>query len=175
MRRQRLFRDSSGAVAAEMAMILPGIAFVLLNVVDLSMYIWTKMQVDLAAHEAVGFVRATCGDDDDELPATYPADNCNPDLSGDMTDAAQTAIAGVTLGTPTEGWYCVNAEGDLQETGTLAAPPADCNGVVAGDVTKPGNYISVTASYAFSPIFPGASVVAILPATITRTSWMRLQ
>ena len=175
MRFTDFLRNRQAAVAAELALILPGIAFILLNVVDVSSYIWTKMRVDLAAHEAVGFVRATCGDEDGELPATYPANNCSATLDTNMADAAETAISGVTLGTLTEGYYCADADGELHLAGTLENPDDDCSDQVAGSTSKPGNYISVTASYSFSPVFPGASVGSALPATITRTAWIRLE
>lgn len=171
---RRLLRDSRAAAAAELALILPGVAFILLNVVDLSVYIYTKMQVDLAAHEAVGAARVLC-DQASELPATV---NCGSSLGTTMTSAAQSTTLGtsVTIASTAEKYYCANSGGTLVEVAAAdATPPTTCTGTVSGSTSAPGIYIQTTASRAFSPVFPGASVAAFLPATITRTAWMRLK
>jgi Flp pilus assembly protein TadG len=175
MRLGRFLEDTGAAAAAELALILPGIAFVLLNVVDLSSYIWSRMQVDLAAHEAVGFVRAACSQDD-KIPATYPATNCKADLSGDMTEAAQSVFGAVSLAETEEAYYCAGADGELVQVAVASGtPPTNCNGTVTGSTSAPGVYIKTTASYAYSPVFPGASVASLLTTPITRTAWLRLK
>lgn len=156
-----------------MALILPGIAFIILNVVDLSMYMYAKMQVDLAAHEAVGAARVLCNTAA-KLPATT---NCGGTLTSTMTAAAQSTTLGttVTLSNTLELPYCASAAGTLVVAGTLATPSADCSAVVGGSTATPGDYISTTASYAFTPVFPGASIASALTSPIQRTSWMRLK
>jgi Flp pilus assembly protein TadG len=171
---RRFIRDTRAAAAAEMALVLPAIAFILLNVADLSIYIFSKMQVDLAASEAVGAARVLC-DTAAELPAKQ---NCGSALDSTMLAAAQTTSLGsnVTLGTSTEAFYCATSSSELTQVAAYnGTPPTTCTGTIAGSTAKPGDYISVTASHTFSPIFPGASVAATLPATITRTAWLRLQ
>ena len=174
MRLPHLSRDCSGTAAAEMALILPAIAFILLNVVDLSMYIYTKMQVDLAAHEAVGSARVLC-DLATELPATI---NCGGTLTSTMLAAAQSTTLGsnVTVASTAEKFYCANASGVLVEVAAAnATPPANCAATVSGSTSAPGIYINTTASYTFSPVFPGASVASALSSPITRTAWLRLK
>jgi Flp pilus assembly protein TadG len=171
---RRFLRDTRAAAASELALVLPAIAFIILNVVDLGNYIYTRMQVDLAAHEAVGAARVLC-DEDTKLPAKT---NCGGSLDSTMTSAAQSTSLGnsVTLGASEEAWFCADASGDLVQVAPLGGTvPADCSATVAGSTAEPGDYIRVTASHSFSPIFPGASVAAVLPATITREGWMRLQ
>lgn len=166
--------NSRAAAAAEMALILPGIAFVLLNVVDLSTYIYAKMQVDIAAHEAVGAARVLC-DTAAELPATV---NCGGTLSSTMTSAAQTTTLGtnVTLSSTGEGYYCATAAGELTlRAAANAVPPADCSLTVTGSTSAPGIYLRTTASYPYSPVFPGASVASLLTTPITRVAWIRLK
>lgn len=175
MRLQRLFRDTRAAASAEFVLILPGIAFVLFNVVDLSMYIWTKMQVDLAAHEAVGAARVLC-DTAAELPATT---NC-ANLNATMSTAAQSTSLGssvnVDTANTTERYYCANSSGVLVQVAlATATPPSNCSATVAGSTTAPGLYIGVTASRAFNPIFAGASITSALATPITRTAWLRLK
>lgn len=174
MRLRAFLRDPGGAAAAEMALVLPGIAFILLNVVDISLYIFTRMQVDLAAHEAVGAARVLC-DADSELPATV---NCGGTLNSTMTGAAQSTSlgSGVSVDGTAEEYFCANATGELVSVAAASGtPPADCTAVVAGSAARPGIYIRTTASYTFAPLFPGASVAAILPGTISRTAWIRLK
>lgn len=159
-----------------MALVVPFLAFIGLNVADMSVYLYTKMQVDLAAHEAVGAARVLC-DTAAKLPAKQGT-NC-PTLDATMLAAAQSTTLGtnVTLGASTEAFYCVTAPAAVltQVAAYSATPPADCSATVATSTAKPGDYISVTASYPFTSIFPGASIAASLPATITRTAWMRLK
>lgn len=168
-----LLREEWAAAAAELALILPAVLFIFINVADLSMYVYSKMQVDLAAQEAVGIARVMC-DEEEELPAT---ENCGG-LDDAMLGAAQATSLGdgVSLGTPNAAWYCSNGAAELVEVASISAPPPDdCSGVIGTSTSKPGEYISVTASYSFTPIFPYASVATVLPATISREAWMRLQ
>lgn len=175
---RRLLGDSGATAAAEMALVLPGIAYIMLNVADMGIYLYTKMQVDLAAHEAVGAARGLCNKSA-ELPAKQ---NCGSTLYSTMLAAAQSTTLGtnVTIGGSVNAvddkWYCSDSSAVLQEVANYdAAPPTDCSGTLSGSTAKPGEYVSVTASYSFSPIFPGASIAAMLPANITRKAWMRLQ
>ena len=165
----RFLADRRGVAAAEMALVLPAVAFIVLNVADLGLYIFARMQVDLAAQAAVGAARVQC-----DTPAELPISNCSG-LSTTMTNAAQTTSLGsaVTLGTPTDAKYCANTSGELRAP--IPANAATCSGVVTGSTSKPGDYIRVTASYTFAPIFPGASVASYLESSIQRTAWIRLQ
>ncbi|MGX7897055.1 TadE/TadG family type IV pilus assembly protein [Tsuneonella sp. HG222] len=171
----RLARNCRASAAAEMALVLPAFAFVLLNVVDLSIYMYSRMQVDLAAQEAVGAARVLC-DTAAELPATQSG-KC-PNLNSTIDSAVQTTSlgSGVTETATTEAYYCATTAGQLTQVAAVGATvPADCSATVSGSTAKPGDYISVTASYTFTPIFPGASVASVLTTPITRTAWMRLQ
>ncbi len=176
MQLRSLFQDTRGAAAAEMAMILPAIAFIMLNVVDFSVYTYTKMQVDLAAHEAVGAARVLC--DESEAAKGLPATTNCTGVDTIMASAAQSTTLGstVSIASTVEKYYCANSGGTLVEVALASAtPPADCSATVSGSTSAPGIYIQTTASKTYSPIFPGASVAALLPAAITRTAWMRLK
>jgi len=178
MRMRTVLRETGGAAAAEMALILPGIAFVLLNVVDLTSYIWHKMQVDLAAQEAVGAARVLCDERDAShaLPATVTGNCTGYDTA--MTAGAQSTSLGadVTITSTTEAYYCADANNVLQEVAAVdAVAPDDCDATVTGSTSKPGLYISTTASYTFAPVFPGASVASALTTPITREAWLRLK
>ncbi|MEP6867562.1 MAG: TadE family protein, partial [Novosphingobium sp.] len=167
--------DTRAAAAVEMALVLPFLAYILINVADLSVYVFDRMQVDLAAQEAVGTARYVC-DTAAELPATT---NCGGTLNTKMLAAARSTSLGnsVSLNTPTEAWFCSTAGGAnlTQVAAITAARPANCSATIAGSTAKPGDYISITASRSFTSLFPGASIAASLPATITSTAWLRLQ
>ena len=175
---RRLLRNRSGTAAAEMALIFPVVGFITLNVVDFATFAYSKMQVDLAAEQAVGFARATCIKEENE--AVLEAGTCGTTYSAEIASAAQQTTLGtdVTLvGTPGEKYYCANDSGELKETDEAppTPPPADCSGIVTGSTTAPGSYISATISYTYTPIFPGVSIASYLSTAITSTAWMRLQ
>jgi len=170
-------RSASGAAAAEMALIFPIFGYVGINVVDLGTYTFAKMETDLAAQEAVGTVRDLCYNSA-LLPATNPSGHCDAALTSKMLAAAQSTSLGaaVTLNTPTEGYYCATTAGALTLVAAVTAtPPATCTATVTGSTSAPGDYISVTASYTYVSVFPNATVSSLLPSSITRTAWMRLQ
>lgn len=157
-----------------MALIVPGIAFILLNVADIAMYTYARMQVDLGAHEAVGAARVLCSTSA-QLPAKQ---NCGSTLDSTMLSAAQSTSLStrVTLGASSEAYYCSDSSSVLQQVAAYnATPPANCSGTITGSTAVPGDYISVTASYTFTPVFPGASIASALPTTISRIAWMRLK
>jgi hypothetical protein len=91
-----------------------------------------------------------------------------------MTSAAQSTSLGstVTLGTASEGWYCTDSTGTLKP---VVGPPTDCSATLTGSTVAPGDYISITASHTYNPIFPSATIAAALPSPITSTAWMRLK
>jgi len=168
---RKLLVDTRGVAASEMVLVLPMVAFITLNVVDLATYMYSKMQVDLAAQQAVGVVRQLCT----ATPAP-PGSSCNAEYSTQMTDAAQkTALgAAVTLvGARTkEDRYCADTDGKLELAG---ASDRDCSGAIAGSTAAPGTYLSVQSSYAFSSVFPQASIASLLGSPITSTAWIRLK
>ena len=43
-----------------------------------------------------------------------------------------------------------------------------------GSTTAPGDYVQVTVSYPYEPIFSQASLASLLTTPITKTAWMRL-
>jgi Flp pilus assembly protein TadG len=171
---RRLLKNCEGAAAAEMALILPGIAFIALNVVDLSIYVYEKMQLDLAAQEAVGAARVLC-DTFAKLPAKT---NCGSTLLDTMSTAAQSTSLGsaVTITGTSEVYNCADASGNfVQVADYTGTPPATCSAAVSGSTSAPGDYISATVTYAFAPLFPGASVASVLTTPMTRTAWLRLK
>jgi len=171
-------RDQTGAAAVEFALVLTLLTVPVLNVVDLAMYAWDRMQLDNAAQVAVQAAWTTCA-----APSNHPASpnsyaNCNG-MPAAVTRAAQSTSLGtnVTWVLTTEAYYCITTGGALVFAAAAnATPPSDCskNGLGGQASDKPGDYVQITTSYNFTSIFPAVSIASTLTSPITRTAWMRL-
>jgi len=162
----------------------------LANVTDVGFYIYRKMQVEIAAQAAANAAWNFCNTTA-KLPA---AQNCTG-LQTQLTTVAQTSTslaANITLNSTatTDGYYCVkttvtpnqltfvpigSSPVTVASGSAPPAAPATCTTVVSGSVSKPGEYIRVSVQYTFTPVFTAASVTSLLPATITKTAWIRLK
>jgi Flp pilus assembly protein TadG len=158
----------AGAAAAEFALILTLLVIPLVNAFDIGVYVYQRMQLDNAAQVAVQAAWAQCAPSG-KVPATVSS-NC-AGLSAAMATAVRSTPLGsdVTLGAPSEK-YCCPGAGTITCQGPVATTtPTNCS---SGQM--PGDYIFVTASYTYSPLYSGISVASLLTTPITRTAWMRL-
>ncbi|WP_375293464.1 TadE family protein [Novosphingobium sp. G106] len=123
-----LWRDCHAVAAVEMALVLPILAFIVLNITDLAIYAYSRMQVDLAAQAAVGAARALCNTSatNRQLPAKQ---NCTG-VDAAIVAAAQTTSLGSSVsltGTSgdhsTEGYYCADNTSTLQLVAAYNATP----------------------------------------------------
>ena len=172
----RFRREQRGAAAVEFALIITLLTVPVLNVVDLAQYAWDRMQVDNAAQMAVQAAWATC-----QLATNLPATpnsyaNCTG-MPAAVTTAAQSTSLGtaITVSSTTEGYYCVNTTTNaIVPVGTFPSnKPSDCKSVgLSSDV--PGDYVLITTTYTYSPIFPAISIASALATSINRQAWMRL-
>ena len=170
----RLFcHDTRGVAAIEMG--LAGIMLVLavLNVVDVGVYAYKKMEVANAAQVGAQAAWNTC-----PLSSMLPATQNCAGLNGAITTAIQSTSlgSGVTLaaGYPQEGYYCANTSGALQAVGSLSSMPANCSAAGNANV-EPGDYIQVGVTYRYASLFPNLTVMRALNiSSIALTSWMRL-
>lgn len=176
-RRMRLLRDRSGAAGVEFALWLAVLLIPMLNVIDIGVYIHRRMQVEEAAQVAAQMIWETC-DTQAKLPAT-DATRC-PLLTSPtnrIAAAAQSTSLGavVQLGAVTEGYFCVDGSGVLQQVAAPpAARPADCTSAGGLATTAPADYVAVTVSYPYAPLFQGVSLGGMMTTPIVRTSTMRL-
>ena len=69
----------------------------------------------------------------------------------------------------------MNSSGALESVGSLSSEPTNCS--AAGNANaSPGDYIQIAVTAAYSPIFPGFSVIGLWGvSSISATSWMRLE
>ncbi len=166
--------DERGASALEFAIFAGMLAFGLLNTADISIYIYKRMQVENATEMAAQAAWKACDPSKGYLPATL---SC-PNLTTLMTQAAQSTGLGnqvtIATGSPQEGFYCLNDAGALQHIANASLnPPADCSSTgLPGQ--QPGDYIQVTTSFSYAPLFPGVTVAGVFPTPIMKTSMMRL-
>jgi Flp pilus assembly protein TadG len=179
---------TGGAAAAELALVLPILVVPLLNVFDLGTYAYTRMQVQNAALTGADQVRSSCN------TANLPAVTKCGLTAATVTNFIQNTSLGtsVTLAASSpviEAYYCTLTDGTLQMVGTSGTPGTAPNlgtGKTCSDFTAaagkvwsagtklPGDYIRVTVTYTYTPLFAGLSVTTLLPTTLTQTGWSRL-
>jgi Flp pilus assembly protein TadG len=159
-----------GAAAAEFALTLVLLVVPVMNVVDLGVYVYDRMELENAAQSAVQVAWAQCATTG-LVPAT-PNSYCSG-LSSAMSTAAQTSSlgSGVSVSSTTEDYCCPgasNAALSCQGSVTNTSPSTCTSG------ENPGDYIFVTVSYPYSSFYPAASIASLLTSPITHTAWMRL-
>ena len=173
-----------GAAAAEFALFLTVLTIPVLNVVDLGYYTYQKMQLENAALAGSEIARSFCNA---KVPATDSV-KCPGFNTAETNAITSTSLGGLVTpvaGFPIEAYYCALTTGGLQlvgTAGTMGSPPTPptpntCDAVAnhsAANGTRPSDYIRVSVSYTFTPVFGNVSVVALLPTPIVKTTWARL-
>ena len=166
--------DRRGVAAIEFGIFAPLLFLALANVVDVTIYLYQRMQVQNATEVAAQAAWKTC--DLTVLPLTT---DCST-LAASVT-AVQNALASTSLGTavslvsgsPSVGYYCVNSSNALQYVSAISSKPADCTAAGTPSL-QPGYYIQVQTTYTYTPIFPGMSISGTFPTPINSASLMRL-
>ena len=163
-------KKNDGNVIIEFALIAPILVVLIINILDFSMLIWARMQVDYSAQMGAQAAYRTCSTG--TLPATT---NCVSLTTVVATAAQATSLgAAVTLvsGYPSETYYCVSGT-TLQSVGAYSSPPSPFNCSAAGSAsTTPGDYIEVDVTYSYGPTFAGLSLASA--QTLTGKSMQRL-
>ncbi len=170
-RAREIWTDQRGVAAIEFGFFSIFLSLALVNVADVSIYIYQRMQAENATQVAAQAAWKAC--DLSQLPATT---NC-----AGLATAIQNALGSTSLGTrvslisgsPAEGYYCVNASNTLQYVSDVSSKPADC--AAAGMPSlQPGDYIQVQTTFPYAPLFPGLSITGTFATPINRTAIMRL-
>ena len=163
--------DRRGIAAIEFAVFAGLISIGMLNVTDIAVYIFQRMQVEYATQAGAQAAWHAC--DINHLPAT---NNC----SG-LNTAVQNAVQSTSLGTrvtlqsgsPSEGYYCVNSSNALQYVSDVNHKPTDCSSVGSPGL-QPGDYIQIATTFSYAPMSPGITITGTFATPITRTALMRL-
>ena len=166
-----IWADQRGVAAVEFGLFAIFLSLAFVNVTDVSIYIYQRMQAENATQVAAQAAWKAC--DPSQLPATT---NC----SG-LATAVQNALGSTSLGTrvalisgsPSEGYYCVNSSNALQFVSSVSSKPADCTAAGMPSL-QPGDYIQVQTTFPYVPLFPGLSVTGTFATPINRTAIMRL-
>lgn len=163
-------RDLRGAAAMEMALWLAILVVPVMNVVDLGFYTYQRMQVEAAAQAGAQAAWTSCVSYSSQPKGTA----CGATLATAVTTAVHSTSLGSSVdlvsGYPTEGPYCPDSSNQLQLVATYKSSCA-ASGYPAGTA---GDYIQVSVTYTYRPLFGSASVVSLLPTPIVRTAWTRL-
>lgn len=172
--------DRRGVAAIEFALVGGFLSVALLNLVDVSIYIFQKMEVDNAAQAGAQAAWNLCGpttgpNESYQLPATLN-NNC-PGLTAKVTAAVQSTSLGtnVTLqsGSPAEGFYCLNSSNALVYVSSVSSKPANCSSVGEASL-QPADYIQIQTTFTYAPLFTGITVASLLTTPITSTALIRL-
>src|ERR1700730_9090662 len=123
-RSKAIWVDQRGVAAIELGFFAIFLSLALVNVTDVSIYIYQRMQAENATEVAAQAALKACGS---RLPATT---NC----AAVLATAVQNAVGSTSLGTsvslisgsPSEGYYCVNSSNGLQYVSNVSSKPADC-------------------------------------------------
>ncbi|MPZ34777.1 MAG: hypothetical protein GEV13_27970 [Rhodospirillales bacterium] len=164
-------RDCRGVAGVEFALIGGFLCLAVVNVADIGIYLYKRMNVENAA--LVGAMSALKACDANHLPATV---NC-PGLTAAVTAAIQSTSLGtaVTLsgGAVSEGYYCVNSSNSLQYVANVSSKPANCS-AAGTPALQPADYVQVAVTFSYAPIFTGLSVASLFPTPITKTAMVRM-
>ena len=164
-------RDCRGVAAVEFSALSGFLSLAVVNVSDIGIYFYKRMQVENAA--LVGAMSALKACDASHLPATV---NCPGLVAAVMAAIQSTSLgAAVTLngGTVSEGYYCVNSSNDLQYMSSVASKPADCSAAGMAAL-QPADYLQVSVTYSYIPVFAGISVAGMFTTPMTKTAMVRM-
>jgi Flp pilus assembly protein TadG len=168
---RRLRADERGVAAIEFGFVATFLTFSVLNVADIAIYVYERMEVENATEMGAQAALKNCTTA--QLPATT---NCSA-LNNAVTTAVQSTSLGtqITLqsGSPSEGYYCLNSSNALQYMSAVSSKPADCSAAGSPSL-QPVDYLQVSTTFAYKPLFPGITVSGTFTTPITRTAMMRM-
>ena len=169
---RRIVHDQRGVAAIEFGLVAGTLAFVMLNCTDAARFYVQRMQIENAARMGAQAAWNSC--DVSKLPATTKCTGLNTAVTNAVQSTSLGTAVTVQGGSPTEGYYCVSSAGVLTLVSAVSAKPANCASV-GSPTSQPGDYVKVSATFTYSPLFGGISVGSTLPTSITSTAMMRLQ
>ncbi len=166
-----LLGDTGAAAAIEFALIASFLGVAVLNVSDVALYLFDKLEVNNATEMGAQAAWATC--DLNHLPATTKCSAMNAAVTAAVQSTSLGSHVSLQTGSPAEAFYCASSSGVLTYMADVSNRPSDCS--AAGVATESaGDYIRIQTTYTYSSMFPNLSVASTFPAAITSTAWMRL-
>ena len=169
-----LAQDCSGVAAIEFAAFALLLSLAALNVADVSIYAFQLMEVENATQMAAQAAWTACSFSLSQLP---PTTNCSG-LSTAIQNAVQSTSLGTNValqsGSPAEGYYCINSSNALQYVGSVSDTEPSDYSVVGNSNIQPADYIEISTTFSYTPLFKGITIGGSLTTPITKTAWMRL-
>jgi len=163
--------DQRGVAAIEFGFFAIFLSLALVNVTDVSIYIYQRMQVENATQVAAQAAWKAC--DLSQLPATTSCSGLATAVQSSLASTSLGARVSLISGSPSEGYYCVNSSNALQYVSDVSSKPADCTAAGMPSL-QPGDYIQVQTTFPYAPLFPGLSVTSTFATPINRTAIVRL-
>jgi Flp pilus assembly protein TadG len=166
--------DQRGVAAIEFGLFAIFLSLALVNVTDVSIYIYQRMQAENATEVAAQAAWKAC--DLTVLPLTTDCSTLAASVTAVKHALESTSLStrvALVSGSPSVGYYCVNSSNVLQYVSAISSKPADCTAAGTPSL-QPGYYIQVQTTFTYTPIFPGMSVTGTFPTPINRTAIMRL-
>jgi hypothetical protein len=188
----------------EFGLVLFLLTIPVLNVVDLAFYAFTWMQTQNAAQMGAQAAFSNCNTANSLPAATscaqgYSANNLTlyDVVYQGVQESALNNTVTLTNGNVVDGYYCSSSSNVLSQVGSLGVAYADadtigdsvngsnfspteaanttCSGFGYADTqATPGEYVTVNVTHTYQSIFPGMTVVALLPPTMTATAYARV-
>jgi Flp pilus assembly protein TadG len=177
----QLLCDCRGVAAIEFAFIAGFLSIAVVNVSDISIYIYQRMEVENAAQIGTMSAVKTCiplSTAQQTQPPALPATlNC-AGLNAAVTAAIQSTSLGNKIalsGTGiSEGYYCVNSSNTLQKVELVSnPPPPDCSKAGMASL-QPADYLMVSVAFNYAPLFGGISVAGLFANPINKTAMVRM-
>jgi Flp pilus assembly protein TadG len=195
---QAYLADASGAATVEFALALVFLTIPMLSIVDVGVYTYDKLQLENAGQMAAQTAWAICSSYA-YRPVTVNCNNTKNSTETASPTNAQTAIASavqqtalgsqVTVSSILESYDCVSSTGVLTQMADCGSGSSACTGTFSSPITTtmpsacatsgkttwataPTDYLAVTVSFTYKPMFPGVSVASLLPATMTKTTYI---
>jgi Flp pilus assembly protein TadG len=168
----RMFMQCHAGVAGiEFALVAGTLCLLMLNALDVADYIYRRMQVENAAQMGAQAAWKAC--DPTKLPATKLCSGLGAAVTAAVQGTSLGSSVSVPSGALSEDYYCLDSAGVLQPVGALDARPVDCS-ATSMPTAQPGNYIRISVTYSYRPLFSDLTVARFFDTPIQSTSYMRL-
>jgi Flp pilus assembly protein TadG len=165
--------DVRGTSAIEFSFFAGLLSLALLNVTDVSIYIYKRMELENATQMGAQAAFKTCDPSNGYLPATTNCPGLNTAVSNAIQSTSLGALVQLQSGSPSEAYYCLNRSGALQYVSSVSQKLSDCSSVGMATL-QPGDYIKISTSYAYTPMFSDISIASAFATPITNTAMIRL-
>jgi len=146
---KRAMRSRDGSTAVELGFFIPLLAGMLLPLVDLGMGAYNQMQLQSAVQAAAGSA----------LMNGFNATNIQA-----VVNANGGSLSHLTVATPTQQCGCSTTSNTVDYS-TTQTPPS-CSACPHGETSKPGVYVTVSATSTYTPLFTSPVVLPLFDLNV---------